>query len=179
MSSIEELYVKYNHDVLHFLVFMGVNQEQAEDLAQEVFMRVLKTKSNFKGNSSEKTWLYKIAKNIAVDHFRKQKGIDLHNFYTNVSFFMEMKDDRALPEEVTMRKEVWHWINDCLQFCTDDQRMVIIIRYMYEMSIVETAAYLGWTESKVKITQHRALKVLRRTMEKDTKTNGFQKISIM
>ncbi|MGP7817158.1 sigma-70 family RNA polymerase sigma factor [Niallia sp. 01092] len=179
MSSIEELFVKYNHDVFHFLVYMGVNQEQAEDLVQEVFMRVLKTKSGFKGNSSEKTWLYTIARNIAFDHFRKQKGINLHNFYANISFFTEMKDDSVLPEDVTLQKEVFNWINDCLQVCTVDQRMVIINRYLYEMSIVETAAYLGWTESKVKITQHRALKVLRKTMEKDEKTKGLYHVSLV
>ncbi|WP_445486794.1 sigma-70 family RNA polymerase sigma factor [Niallia sp. 03133] len=176
MSSIEELYVKYNHDVFHFLIYMGVSQEQAEDLVQEVFMRVLKTKSSFKGQSSEKTWLCTIAKNIALDYFRKQKGTQVNNFYTNISFFTEMKDNSALPEEITMQKEVSDWINDSLQNCTVDQRMVILIRYIHEMSIVETASYLGWTESKVKITQHRALKALRKTMQMGVNNNRLQQV---
>lgn len=167
LFSIEELYIKYSHDVLHFLLFMGVKKEQAEDLVQEVFMRVLKTQSGFKGKSSEKTWLYTIAKNIAVDHFRKQKSLGFYDCSPSLEDLAKMPDSCALPEEIALQKEKLFWINSSLKHCTIDQRLVILFRYMHELSIGETAKYLGWTESKVKITQHRALKVLRRHMSRE------------
>ncbi|PKG25618.1 sigma-70 family RNA polymerase sigma factor [Niallia nealsonii] len=180
MSSIEDLYIRYSHDVLHFLLFMGVKKEQAEDLVQEVFMRVLKTQSGFKGKSSEKTWLYTIAKNIAVDHFRKQKSFGVYDCSPQLEELAKMPDESALPEEIALKKENLFWINDSLKHCTIDQRLVILVRYMHEFSIVETAEYLGWSESKVKITQHRALKVLRRYMsseqKKDDNTESFSTV---
>jgi RNA polymerase sigma-70 factor (ECF subfamily) len=53
---------------------MVQSREQAEDLVQEVYIRVLKSYQNFKGESSEKTWLFAIARNVAIDFFRKQKA---------------------------------------------------------------------------------------------------------
>ena len=53
---------------------------------------------------------------------------------------------------------------EVLELCTGDQKMVIVMRYFQELSIAETAGILGWTEGKVKTTQHRAIKTLREKM---------------
>ena len=53
-----------------------------------------------------------------------------------------------------------------LEQCTGDQKMVIVMRYFQELSIAETADILGWTEGKVKTTQHRAIKQLREKLNK-------------
>src|ERR1043166_6243320 len=53
---------------------MVQSREEAEDLVQEVYIRVLKSYSKFEKRSSEKTWIYAIARNLAMDSFRKQKG---------------------------------------------------------------------------------------------------------
>lgn len=164
-SVFENLYSKYHHDVFQFLFYMVKNREQAEDLVQEVYIRVLKSYQRFEGKSSEKTWLFSIARNVAIDHFRKQKGWKqrlIEKFDWNTQ---QVKDKNPIPEDVTLQKEEVSLIYHCLDLCTVDQKMVIIMRYMQELSIAETAEALGWTESKVKTTQHRALKVLRKEME--------------
>lgn len=160
MGSIEELYQKYHQELNHFLIYLGVKKGEAEDLVQEVFIRVLKTKCLFKGESSERTWLYTIAKNIAIDHFRKQKN----SYSFNSEIPIHIKDEQALPDEVAMQKEQLDWIHQILRCCTADQKKVIYCRYLKEMSIDETAMNLGWSESKVKTTQHRALKLLKRSL---------------
>ncbi len=73
-SVFEELYEKYHQDVFQFLFYMVKNREQAEDLVQEVYIRVIKSYSKFEGKSSEKTWIFSIARNVAIDSFRKQKN---------------------------------------------------------------------------------------------------------
>ena len=73
-SVFDELYQKYHHDVFQFLFYMVRNKEHAEDLVQEVYIRVFKSYHRFEGKSSEKTWLFSIARNVAIDFFRKQKG---------------------------------------------------------------------------------------------------------
>ena len=164
-SVFDEFYKKYHHDVFQFLFYMVKNKEQAEDLVQEVYIRVLKSYDQFEGKSSEKTWLFSIARNVAIDSFRKQKGwkqklLEKFDWSTN-----QVKDDCPIPEEIALQNEEIQFIYKCLDKCTIDQRLVIVMRYFNELSISETAETLQWTESKVKTTQHRALKVLKKHME--------------
>ncbi|WP_053363990.1 RNA polymerase sigma factor SigX [Bacillus sp. FJAT-27251] len=164
-SVFDHLYQKYHQDLFRFLFYMMKDREQAEDLVQEVYIRVLKSYSRFEGKSSEKTWLFSIAKNVAIDHFRKQKGwknwlsekIDLST--------TQVRDHLPLPEEIAEQREEIQMMYQCLDQCTVDQKMVIILRYIHELSISETAEALAWTESKVKTTQHRAIKALKKHME--------------
>jgi RNA polymerase sigma-70 factor, ECF subfamily len=173
-SVFEELYQKYHHDVFQFLFYMVRNKEQAEDLVQEVYIRVFKSHHRFEGKSSEKTWLFSIARNVAIDSFRKQKGWKgrlLEKFDWSTS---QVKDEYPIPEEITIQKEEIKWIYQCLDHCTVDQRSVVILRFLNDLSITETAQALGWTESKVKTTQHRALKVLKKYMEVLNEKEGIE-----
>lgn len=164
-SVFEKLYKKYNHNVFQFLFYMVRNKEQAEDLVQEVFIRVLKSYERFEGRSSEKTWIFSIARNVAFDFFRKQLGWKqrlLERFNLSIK---QVKDENPLPDEITIHKETIKLVYDCLNYCSMDQRTVIILRFLYDLSIAETAEILGWTESKVKTTQHRSLKIIRKHLE--------------
>jgi RNA polymerase sigma-70 factor, ECF subfamily len=164
-SVFDVLYQKYHQDLYRFLFYMVKNKELAEDLVQEVYIRVLKAYDRFEGNSSEKTWLFSIAKNVAIDHFRKQKGWKRWLFEKMDFSTAQISDDVPLPEEIAQKREEIKKIYQCLDECTIDQKMVVILRYIHELSISETAEALTWTESKVKTTQHRAIKTLRKKME--------------
>ncbi|MDQ0271124.1 RNA polymerase sigma factor SigX [Cytobacillus purgationiresistens] len=163
-SVFDDLYTKYHQDVFQFLFYMVRNRELAEDLMQEVYIRVLKSYDKFEGKSSEKTWLFSIARNVAIDSFRKQKGWKLKIIEKFDWSQQQVRDENPMPEEIAMQNENTQMIYKCLDVCTVDQRLVIVMRYLQDMSIAETAESLGWTESKVKTTQHRALKVLKKHM---------------
>jgi RNA polymerase sigma-70 factor, ECF subfamily len=164
-SVFNDLYEKYHQDVFQFLFYMVRNREQAEDLMQEVYIRVLKSYQHFEGKSSEKTWLFSIARNVAIDAFRKQKGWKQKIMEKFDWSSQQVKDEYPIPEEIAIQKEEIQIMYQGLENCTVDQKMVVIMRYIQELSITETAEALGWTESKVKTTQHRALKVLKKNME--------------
>lgn len=164
-SVFNDLYEKYHQDVFQFLFYMVRNREQAEDLMQEVYIRVLKSYQHFEGKSSEKTWLFSIARNVAIDAFRKQKGWKQRIMEKFDWSSQQVKDEYPIPEEIAIQKEEIQIMYQGLENCTVDQKMVVIMRYIQELSITETAEALGWTESKVKTTQHRALKVLKKNME--------------
>lgn len=149
------------------------NREQAEDLVQEVYIRVFKSYHRFEGKSSEKTWLFSIAKNVAIDHFRKQKGWKQWILTSFDGATVQVKDYEPLPEEITLQREELQVMYRCLKYCTIDQRMVLVMRYLQDLTIAETASVLQWTESKVKTTQHRALKALKKYMEELAKKEGF------
>ena len=70
----------YHQDVFNFLYYLVKNRTAAEDLSHEVYVRVLKSYERFEGKSSEKTWLFSIAKNVAIDYFRKKQVRDKHAF---------------------------------------------------------------------------------------------------
>ncbi|ASV69155.1 RNA polymerase sigma factor SigX [Cytobacillus sp. FSL W7-1323] len=163
-SVFDELYTKYHQDVFQFLFYMVRDRELAEDLMQEVYIRVLKSYDKFEGKSSEKTWLFSIARNVAIDSFRKQKGWKQKIIEKFDWSKQQIKDEHPMPEEVVMQSQEIQMIYRCMEKCSVDQRTVIIMRYIQELSIAETAATLGWTESKVKTTQHRALKALKKNM---------------
>jgi RNA polymerase sigma-70 factor, ECF subfamily len=172
-SVFDELYDKYHHDVFQFLFYMVKNRELAEDLVQEVYIRVLKAYDRFEGKSSEKTWLFSIAKNVAIDHFRKQKGWKQRLLESFDMSARQVRDDQPLPEDLALQSEEIQMMYRCLDQCTVDQRMVIIMRYIHELTITETAEALSWTESKVKTTQHRALKTLKKLMEEMIEKEGM------
>lgn len=155
------LYKKYHYELFNFLFYMVQSREQAEDLVQEVYIRVLKSYQHFKGESSERTWLIAIARNVAIDFFRKHKGLN-ERMITKVDIIdLPIKDKSPLPEEIIFQSEETKLMYRCLEKCTIDQRSVIILRFIQELSILETAQVLGWKESKVKTTQHRAIKQLK------------------
>ncbi|MBM7701683.1 RNA polymerase sigma factor SigX [Metabacillus iocasae] len=170
--AFDHLYEEYHQDVFQFLVYMVRDRSQAEDLVQEVYIRVFKSYDRFEGKSHEKTWLFSIARNVAIDFLRKQTSwkkrvMNMFDWTSN-----QLADYKPLPEEIAIQSEQVAMMYQCLDTCTVDQRSVIILRYIQSLSIHETATILGWTESKVKTTQHRAIHALRKEMENLSKKEG-------
>ncbi|HSP22303.1 MAG TPA: RNA polymerase sigma factor SigX [Planococcus sp. (in: firmicutes)] len=160
-SVFHRLYDEYHQDVFQFLVYLVKNRHLSEDLMHEVYIRVFRAYDRFEGKSSEKTWLFSIAKNVAIDHFRKTAVRKKHS----TDFFdwetQQLVSKERIPEEIAQLNEDKIFLYTMLDECTGDQKMVIIMRFFQELSIAETADVLGWTEGKVKTTQHRAIKSLR------------------
>lgn len=162
-NEFERLYETYHHSLFQFLFYMVRNRQIAEELVQEVYIKVLNSYSSFKGDSSEKTWLYSIARHVGVDWIRgqnrkKRKFLGLFELSEKEYQF---RDENPLPDEIVMEKEEMKEVYQMLGKCSLDQQQVIILRYIESLSISETATILGWTESKVKTTQHRAIKSLK------------------
>ena len=160
-SIFHRLYDLYHQDVFQFLTYLVKNRSIAEDLSHEVYVRVLKSYQNFQGKSSEKTWLFAIAKNVAYDYFRKNnvrkaRTFEGYNWDNN-----QLVSKEKLPDVLLELNDEMKQILNALEHCTEDQKMVIVLRYFQELSISETAAILNWSEGKVKTTQHRAIKQLR------------------
>ncbi|MBB5174238.1 RNA polymerase sigma factor SigX [Texcoconibacillus texcoconensis] len=164
-EKFERIYDHYHQMLFQYIFYMVRNREVAEELVQEVYIKVLHSYDEFKGESSEKTWLYSIAKHVAVDWIRKQnrqkrrwlgKWFDVHERDFEVS------DSEPLPEEIVIQRDEMKDVYKQLRRCRIDQQQVIVLRYLQGLSINETAEVLGWTESKVKTTQHRAIQKLKK-----------------
>lgn len=172
-SVFHRLYDSYHQDVFQFLIYLVKNRQTAEDLVQEVYVRVLRAYSSFEGKSSEKTWLFSIAKNIAIDHFRKQAVRKKRLFESFDWETMQLASSDMQPEDLVQLSDEMKSLLVALDECTGDQKMVIIMRYFQELSIAETAEILSWSEGKVKTTQHRAIKALRVRLSEKQKEADF------
>lgn len=155
------LYDSYHQDVFHFLIYLVNNRQIAEDLSHEVYVRVLTSYKNFQGKSTEKTWLFAIAKNVAIDYFRKNAVRKRHHFGAFDWESEQLISTETSPEKFLQINEDQYFLLVALKECTGDQRMVVVLRYFQDLSIAETAHILNWSEAKVKTTQHRAIKALR------------------
>ncbi|WP_409301451.1 RNA polymerase sigma factor SigX [Peribacillus sp. SCS-155] len=179
-SVFQELYDKYHQDLFQFLIYLVKDRQLAEDLSQEVYIKVLKAYGRFEGKSSEKTWLFSIARNAAIDHFRKQRTWKQRLFSNFDWDNHQISDPGVLPEEIAVQNENLRQIYKALDYCSMDQRSVIVLRYIQSLTISETALVLDWTESKVKITQHRALKAIKKIMDDHAgkEEYSFEKIPV-
>lgn len=163
-SVFHRLYDEYHHDVFKFLVYLTGDRTQSEDLMHEVYVRVLRAYGGFEQKSTEKTWIFSIAKNVAYDYFRKKNVRNKHHHHSFDWETNELVSTGLLPDEFVFLNDERKQLLKALQTCTEDQKMVIIMRYFQDLSIAETAAILNWTESKTKTTQHRAIQALKKKL---------------
>ena len=84
----------------------------------------------------------------------------------------QIKDQNKMPEEIAVQNDEIQQVYQALDKCTVDQRSVLIFRFIQGMSIKETAEILSWSESKVKTTQHRAMKALKMILEEMEEGRG-------
>lgn len=168
-TTFNKLYDQYHVDLYQYVYYMVKNKQLAEDIVQDVYIKVLKSYNNFRGESSEKTWLFSIARYTTIDYFRKQQRQKnkLASFFNKEQDFSRIKDQDPLPEEVVQLNDDMQQIYRLLDQCTLDQKNVLILRFLQSLSIHETAEILEWSESKVKTTQHRAIKKLQAMIDED------------
>ncbi|OZU90077.1 RNA polymerase sigma factor SigX [Virgibacillus indicus] len=170
----EEIYEKYHRDLFQFIFYIVKDKQLTEDLVQDVYVKVLKSYSSFRRESSEKTWLFSIARHVTIDYFRSQnrKRKRFMEFFDWNKKGEIIQDQNPMPDEIAIQSEAMQTIYNNLDKCTPDQKSVLILRYIQSFSIKETAEILNFTESKVKTTQHRALNALRKFLTEEQEKGG-------
>ena len=163
-DTFDEIYEAYHQDIYQFVFYMVKDKHLCDDLVQDTYIKILQSLSTFRGESSKKTWLLSIARHVVIDHFRSQKRkrnykLDFFNWQERGE---SIKDDLPLPDDIVIKneeiKKVYHYLDQC----TPDQKSVLILRFIQSLSVQETAEVLNFSESKVKTTQHRGLKVIKK-----------------
>jgi len=159
-DRIIEIYREHYLDVYRFIICFSGNQNDSEDMTQEVFIRVLNNLSKFNHSASLKTWIFSIAKHVAIDHYRKTK-------FTSIikdGFFKQLRSNEKNPNELAEQNEIKNYVQDAISKVKPNYRAVLLLRGINEFSIKETAEILDCSESKVKVDYHRALKELDRKL---------------
>ncbi|WP_066068899.1 RNA polymerase sigma factor [Neobacillus soli] len=169
-DRISDIYRKHYLDVYRFLICFSGNQNDAEDLTQEVFIRVLNNLANFNSGNSLKTWIFSIAKHVAIDHYRKRRFTSIFQ----EGFFKQLVSTDKKPNEIVEENELKRVVHKAIAKLKPQYRAAAILRGINEFSIKETAEILQCSESKVKVDFHRALKDLKRKVDFDDLEEVFR-----
>jgi RNA polymerase sigma-70 factor (ECF subfamily) len=148
------------------------DDSEAEDVVQEAYVRAFGALSDFRGGSSLSTWLTRIALNEALGRRRRRRPVvDLAALETDgardqarVIPFPGMQQDSD-PEQNAARQEIRRLIERAIDDLPGPFRVVFVMRQVEEMSVAETASYLGLREETVKTRLHRARRLLRRALD--------------
>ena len=161
-ESLAALYEQFYDRIFRYLSFKTGNVIDAEDLCEEVFLRMLESISAFKWKGVPfSSWLFRIAHNLIVDYFRKkgrkkQKPLqDAERTIDTASKDIDQEIDNKLSIQV---------VHKAMNELTKLQREVISLRFAGELSIAETAIAIGKKENAVKALQHAGIRNLRRTL---------------
>jgi RNA polymerase sigma-70 factor (ECF subfamily) len=168
-SDLDQIYHIYFNDIYHYLLYFTNSQTDAEDLTQETFIKVFKHHEQMQNKTSVKAWIFSIAKNVAIDFFRKKKTL---NLLPEIISKLTIADKNR-TEDYLEKKQDWEQLQKALLKLKPNHRNVIILRGLKEMSISETAEILGWTEAKVKVTFHRAIKEMQKHVYKNGEGGWF------
>ncbi|MGA2206990.1 MAG: sigma-70 family RNA polymerase sigma factor [Terracidiphilus sp.] len=167
---IEELIVRYQHRLLRYLLFLTGNRDTAEDLFQEVWMRILVHGSQFNGHARFETWLFTIARNLVIDQSRKRTMNSLDELIDGAT-----EDDRAMTFEVVADDptpfdrvaglEDRERIAAALLELDALHREVLVLRFHEELSLEEIARVTRAPLSTVKSRLYRGMAMLRPKLE--------------
>jgi len=161
-GAFSRLYGLYFAQVFTFVNFRVTSREDAEDLTNTVFEKALSAIDRYRPTPAQfSTWLYTIAKNSIIDHYRKRRLPVDSEADASVTVDFGPESD---PEGTLLRAERGSTLREALAEITPDQREAIEYRFFFELSIQETAKAMGKTEGAVKALQFRAIERLQRLL---------------
>lgn len=145
----------YGQQVFTLVARIVSNQEDAEELTQDIFLKAFQHLSSFKGNSSFSTWIYSIAYNTAISSARKKK---LETFVMDDALLTNISDtqvDETLNDE---GEEQIAKLNRAIERLNPEEQALISLFYYEEKTLNEVALILGLTESNAKVKLYRIRK---------------------
>jgi RNA polymerase sigma-70 factor, ECF subfamily len=158
-EAVGELYRRHVDMIYRYAYARLRDATLAEDLTAQVFLKALEGLDTYEPRGVPfRSWLYRIAHARIVDHWRRQAR------HQEVMLVDSMPAMGPSPEDVVMAQSQWELAIDLLDALTDEQRDVIIMRFLEELSLEEIAKALGKTVGAVKALQHRALASLARLL---------------
>lgn len=165
-SAFGLLYDHYQPKIYRFILIKVGRREEAEDLTHQVFLNALTHLEGYKHRGFPfSSWLYQIARNQVIDHYRTRKT----NFPLDAvdpEYITESSDaETKLDERFTLER-----VQRAIRKLKPEHQDVILMRFVEELSLKETAAALEKTEGAVRVLQHRALKHLRGFLTSQEKT---------
>ena len=153
-AALDDLMARHATPVFHFLCRMVGNEDDANDLAQETFVRVFKSAKSFRVEQKFSTWLFTIAANLTRNHFRWRArhpnvSLDAENPETEQSIGSTLPANSPAPSEAALAEERTDAVRLAVQKLPEDLREAIVLCEWQELSLAEAAAILETTPKAV------------------------------
>jgi len=168
---LDELIVRYQHRLLRYLLYLCGNREMAEDLFQEVWMRVMVRGAQFNGQARFDTWLFTIARNLVIDLRRKRTMSSLDELFEvgnedDRPLSFELADGEPTPFDRCANLEDRERIAVALLELDTLYREVLVLRFHEELSLEEISKVTRSPLSTVKSRLYRGMAALKPKLER-------------
>jgi RNA polymerase sigma-70 factor (ECF subfamily) len=167
--SFEILVARHQRGVFNFLLRSVRNQSRAEELLQEVFLRVVRARTRYEASAKFTTWLYSIARNLCVDESRRAKFRDHQSLDAprrgrdgaGSPMLAQMAAEQVPTDEAAEAPTIRNRVARAVQTLPDEQREVFLLRQISGLSFRQIADAIGIPENTVKSRMRYALEKLR------------------
>ncbi|HUN73434.1 MAG TPA: RNA polymerase sigma factor RpoE [Steroidobacteraceae bacterium] len=168
-GAFDALVLKYQHKVVKLVMRYVRNPAEAEDVAQEAFIKAYRALPQFRGDSAFYTWLYRIAintaKNAVVSRDRSPVEFDLDAQNSDESYDMQGRlKDSETPEGLVLTDEIRGTVNAAIDALPEDLRTAIVLRELEGLSYEEIAATMGCPVGTVRSRIFRAREAIDRRL---------------
>jgi RNA polymerase sigma-70 factor, ECF subfamily len=170
-ACLDFLIAKYRRPIISFMYRMVHNQAIAEELAQEVFLRVYRARATYRAEARFSTWLYRIASNMAINHARDTKyerasgSIFLDQADEDTGTKPDVPDLRPIAEQGMLQDERMRRIREHVMSLPERQRMAVVMHKYQDMDYKQIGAVLKLSESATKSLLFRAYQSLREKLK--------------
>ena len=161
-EALEELYLLHFDRIYSYLHMSVGNRHDAEDLTTQVFVKMLESIAKFRWRSAPfSAWLFRIAHNLAMDHFRANKRWQPEEEVPEPD-----PGEGSAAEEEALESIGRQTMLELIQNLSHEQQQVLTLKFVFNFSNGEAATILDKTEGAIKSLQHRALASLQRQLER-------------
>lgn len=166
-NAFTELHHRYFNQIFQYAYSQLGDYHQAEELTQDIFLKMSKNLHRFKYRSKFRTWLYSIGHNATIDYHRKNKKHQKSKPVAENYYFDQVAKGEPSAEDKVMGKSKGDQIRTCLKLLPEHYRSVISLRFLQGFSIAETAEVMSKTPAAIKSLQKRAMDSFKEELAKE------------
>lgn len=156
---------RYQNFVFTIVLRYTTNREDAEEIAQDVFVKAYRSLADFRGESKFSTWLYTIVTTTCITFLRKRK-ISVHSLDNEHIFEVADNQNATFRANQVEQKSKAQAINEAIKLLSVDDARIITLFYQAEQSLEEIGRIIGVDPNTAKVKLHRARQRLKEKMEK-------------
>jgi RNA polymerase sigma-70 factor (ECF subfamily) len=168
--NIDEIIEAYYQKVYKLCLFYLKDKEEAEEILQEIFIKIVKKQKAFKGESGIYTWIYRIAVNTLLNYIKRKKLVEFISFEglpgsTRVSMEKSALDPAEVFEKDETRRREIEKLEECITLLSDREKTAFYFFHYDNLKQKEIAGIMKTSVSAVESLIHKAMKKLRRCVD--------------
>lgn len=156
LQQVSLLFERYHKRIYNFLARMTIDRDLAEDLTQNVFLRIIKYRNSYREGMRFQSWIYQVARNIFADHYQANK-----NKFSDFVTVDKISDHIPESQDAYDREEQEKLLTRSMALLSEEQRELLVLTRFQHMKYEEVAVIMDTTVANIKVKVHRAIAKLR------------------